>query len=100
MRRQLEPVVVGRTVVRAEVLDDKWTAPTSARGTEKALAGMRIEAAGRRGKYLLLRVDGGLSLVMHLRMTGNLLLRASGGSGAEAADRPDGDRPGRAAAAL
>ena len=79
VRRQLEPAVVGRRIISAEVLDDKWTAPTSARGTENALAGKRIEAAGRRGKYLILRLEGGASLIMHLRMTGNLLLRASRG---------------------
>ena len=33
-----------------------------------------IEAVERRGKYLLLRLDGGRALAMHLRMTGNLLL--------------------------
>src|SRR5205085_9637988 len=30
---------------------------------------------GRRGKYLLLGLEGDRTLVMHLRMTGNLVLR-------------------------
>ena len=33
-----------------------------------------IEGLGRRGKYLLLALDGNRTLVMHLRMTGNLVL--------------------------
>ena len=37
----------------------------------------------RRGKYLLLRLDGGRALAMHLRMTGNLLL-----DGGEAGPEP------------
>ena len=33
-----------------------------------------IEGLGRRGKYLLLALDGEKTLIMHLRMTGNLIL--------------------------
>ncbi len=38
------------------------------------MSGRTIERLGRRGKYLLLGLDGGQTLVMHLRMTGNLVL--------------------------
>ena len=41
---------------------------------EKAVGGRTIEGLGRRGKYLLLGLDGEQTLVMHLRMTGNLVL--------------------------
>ncbi|MGH2954846.1 MAG: bifunctional DNA-formamidopyrimidine glycosylase/DNA-(apurinic or apyrimidinic site) lyase, partial [Solirubrobacterales bacterium] len=75
VRRQLEPAVVGRTIERAEVLDERWTRPVAPPEVEAALAGRRIEAVERRGKYLIVRLDDGAALVMHLRMTGNLLLR-------------------------
>jgi formamidopyrimidine-DNA glycosylase len=75
IRRQLEPAVLGRTIERAEVLDERWTRPVPPSEVEAALAGRRIEDVGRRGKYLVLRLDGGAVLAMHLRMTGNLLLR-------------------------
>jgi formamidopyrimidine-DNA glycosylase len=78
VRRQLEPEVVGRTIVRAEVLDQRWTRPDPPRATEAALTGRRIEAVGRRGKYLIVALDDRAALVMHLRMTGNLLLRPAG----------------------
>src|SRR5215207_2534518 len=78
VRRQLEPEVVGRTIVRAEVLDERWTRPDPPRATEAALTGRRIEAVGRRGKYLIVALDDRAALVMHLRMTGNLLLRPAG----------------------
>ena len=37
------------------------------------LVGETIVALERRGKYLVVRLDGGDALVIHLRMTGNLL---------------------------
>jgi len=36
------------------------------------LTGRRIEGIGRRAKYLLFRLDGGDTLIIHLRMTGDL----------------------------
>jgi formamidopyrimidine-DNA glycosylase len=79
VRRQLEPELVGRRIERLRVLDERLTRPESPRGVERAVRGRRVEAVERRGKYLLVRLDGGRTLAMHLRMTGNLLLRAAGG---------------------
>jgi formamidopyrimidine-DNA glycosylase len=78
VRRQLEPEVVGRTIAEAEVLDERWTRPELPRGVEAALTGREIESVGRRGKYLVVGLDDGSALVMHLRMTGNLLIREPG----------------------
>jgi len=74
IRRQLEPEITGRRIVAAEVLDERWARPTRPRKVERALAGRTIEGVERRGKYLLLRLEGDSTLAMHLRMTGNLLL--------------------------
>ena len=74
IRRQLEPEITGRRILEAEVLDERWTRPESPRQVERAIAGRTIEAVERRGKYLLLRLEGDRTLAMHLRMTGNLLL--------------------------
>jgi formamidopyrimidine-DNA glycosylase len=74
IRRQLEPELRGRRIESAEVLDERWTRPVPPAEVERALAGRTIEQVERRGKYLVLRLDGGRSLAMHLRMTGNLLL--------------------------
>jgi len=78
IRRQLEPEVRGATIAELEVLDPRWTRPVAPEEVSGPVAGRRIEALGRRGKYLLLRLDGGDTLVMHLRMTGNLLLTEHG----------------------
>lgn len=75
IRRQLEPEVLGRTIKSIEVLDERWARPQDPREVERRCAGGRVEAVERRGKYLLLRLDTQVALVMHLRMTGNLLLR-------------------------
>jgi formamidopyrimidine-DNA glycosylase len=72
--RQLEPELEGRRIVRLEVLDARWCRPLPPAELEAAVGGATIEGLGRRGKYLLLGLDGGRTLVMHLRMTGNLVL--------------------------
>jgi formamidopyrimidine-DNA glycosylase len=78
IRRQLEPALRGARIASARVLDERWTRPVAPADVEAALAGRTILAVERRGKYLLLRLDGGRTLAMHLRMTGNLLLDHAG----------------------
>ncbi len=75
VRRQLEPEMVGRRITAARVLDERWTRPRPPAEVEEALTGQGVEAVRRRGKYLVVDLESGAHLVMHLRMTGNLLLR-------------------------
>ena len=57
------------------MLDERWSRPMPpAKLERRGRAGATIEGLGRRGKYLLLALDGARTLVMHLRMTGNLVL--------------------------
>jgi formamidopyrimidine-DNA glycosylase len=72
--RQLEPELAGRRIERLEVLDARWSRPVPPAELGAAVEGREIRGLGRRGKYLLLALDGGQTLVMHLRMTGNLVL--------------------------
>ncbi|HWB69229.1 MAG TPA: bifunctional DNA-formamidopyrimidine glycosylase/DNA-(apurinic or apyrimidinic site) lyase [Solirubrobacterales bacterium] len=72
--RQLEPELAGRRIERLKVLDARWSRPKSPAAMARAVKGRRIEGLGRRGKYMLLGLEGGRTLVMHLRMTGNLVL--------------------------
>ncbi|HVQ58306.1 MAG TPA: bifunctional DNA-formamidopyrimidine glycosylase/DNA-(apurinic or apyrimidinic site) lyase [Solirubrobacterales bacterium] len=72
--RQLEPEIEGRRIEALEVLDDRWSRPVPGKRLSRAVEGSTIEGLGRRGKYLLLALDGARTLVMHLRMTGNLIL--------------------------
>ena len=73
IRRQLASRVAGRTIERSQVLDPLWCAPADPPAIEGMLAGRRVEELRRRGKYLIAGLEGDRHLVMHLRMTGNLL---------------------------
>ncbi len=86
--RQLEPEIEGRRVERLEIYDKRWCRPVAPEKLEAAVDGRTIEGLGRRGKYLLLGLDGERTLVMHLRMTGNLILIDEG----EALDPSEGRR--------
>jgi len=72
--RQLDPELSGLRIDALEVLDARWCRPVPPAKLEAAVEGATIEGLGRRGKYLLLALDGARTLVMHLRMTGNLVL--------------------------
>jgi formamidopyrimidine-DNA glycosylase len=86
--RQLEPEIEGRRIERLEVLDGRWSRPVPPETLGAAVTGGTIRGLDRRGKYLLLRLDGERTLVMHLRMTGNLILR----EGEEVLDPSEGRR--------
>jgi formamidopyrimidine-DNA glycosylase len=69
VRRQLEPLVVGRRIVEG------WGHPSPKFSSAPWAAGAAIESVGRRGKYLLLGLDDDRELIVHLGMTGQLRLR-------------------------
>jgi len=72
--RQLDPELRDRLILRLEVLDERWSRPVPPDRLEEAVRARTIRGLGRRGKYLLLGLDHEQTLVMHLRMTGNLVL--------------------------
>ena len=72
--RQLAPHVEGRRIERLEILDARWSRPHDPADVEAGVAGRTIQRVGRRGKYILLALDDGATLAMHLRMTGNLVM--------------------------
>ncbi|HEY5051979.1 MAG TPA: DNA-formamidopyrimidine glycosylase family protein, partial [Solirubrobacterales bacterium] len=86
--RQLDPELAGQRIERLEVLDERWSRPGDPTGLSATVSGRTIEGLGRRGKYLLLALEGAQTLVMHLRMTGNLVLV----EGEEALDPSEGRR--------
>ncbi|MGA7395887.1 MAG: bifunctional DNA-formamidopyrimidine glycosylase/DNA-(apurinic or apyrimidinic site) lyase [Solirubrobacterales bacterium] len=74
IRRQLEPDLVGRTIEAVEVLDPYFSKPVLPLEFEGAVEGREIVDVGRRGKYLMLELDNETTVVIHLRMTGSLIL--------------------------
>jgi len=80
VRRRLEPHVAGRTIVQATILDPRLTRPELPEHVAARLERSSITAVDRRGKHLLVRLGGGDTLAVHLRMTGNLLHGVDPGS--------------------
>ena len=71
--RGLRPVLEGKRIARARVnrADLRWALPV---GLAKRLTGARVENFRRRGKYILMRLEGGDSLLIHLGMSGRMLI--------------------------
>jgi formamidopyrimidine-DNA glycosylase len=72
IRGDLERRLTGKRFTGAEVLWPGSVDRPPADAFAQAIVGRRIEGVGRRGKFLILRLDDGSSLVVHLRMTGRL----------------------------
>ena len=72
--------LVGRTIVGAQILWPRAVRSPSEEDFRSGVLGRRITDIRRRGKYLILDLDGHptLVLVLHLRMTGSLLVREVG----------------------
>jgi formamidopyrimidine-DNA glycosylase len=73
IRRQLAPLVEGRRLLSMEILDARWSRPLDPSELSDALVGRRVQALGRRGKYLVWSFEHDVHLVQHLRMTGAVL---------------------------
>lgn len=84
IRRQLDKVAVGRTITKVRIQDPLLVSPNSPNRIRRTVEGRRIEQARRRGKYLLLGLDSGDTLAMHLRMTGRLHHSPNGQAPADA----------------
>lgn len=78
VRRGLEAQVVGRRIGRVEVGRERTVRRTSAQALIDGLTGVTITSFGRRGKYLIGELDSGDRLMIHLRMSGRVLMAASG----------------------
>ncbi|MDX2379840.1 MAG: bifunctional DNA-formamidopyrimidine glycosylase/DNA-(apurinic or apyrimidinic site) lyase [Acidimicrobiia bacterium] len=78
VRRGLEQHLVGRRISRVEVGRDRVVRRTSREALIHDLTNTVVEGADRRGKYLLLPLDSGDQLMIHLRRSGQVLLAAGG----------------------
>ena len=72
--RGLAVVLQGRVIRQASVhrAGLRWPFPA---GLAERLVGARVEGYRRRGKYLLMRLSGGDSVLIHLGMSGRLVAR-------------------------
>lgn len=77
VRRGLTPILKDRVLARVEVRQPmlRWPVPS---GFAQALTGRRIADLGRRAKYLLVFLDDGQVVIVHLGMSGSLAVRPDG----------------------
>ncbi|MEW6751589.1 MAG: bifunctional DNA-formamidopyrimidine glycosylase/DNA-(apurinic or apyrimidinic site) lyase [Candidatus Latescibacterota bacterium] len=78
VRRAMEAHLVGRRITAVAVSGLPLRQPLPVKRL-RSLVGARFCGARRRGKYLLLALEDGRCLLVHLGMSGNLLLRPSQG---------------------
>lgn len=70
--------MLGRRILRVEVGRERSVRRTSRQAVIDGLTGATILSVNRRGKYLLCPLDTGDELMMHLRMSGRLLVADAG----------------------
>ncbi|MBU1212499.1 MAG: bifunctional DNA-formamidopyrimidine glycosylase/DNA-(apurinic or apyrimidinic site) lyase [Alphaproteobacteria bacterium] len=78
VRRGLQPVLEGRRIVKLEQRRPDLRFPFPENFPER-LAGRRIETVNRRSKYLVVGIEGGETLIMHLGMSGRFTIALAGG---------------------
>ena len=77
IRRELEPLIPGKTFARPVLHMPTTIGHPSPELFATGLEGQRVETVRRKGKYLISNLNRGI-MVVHLRMTGNLIYSASG----------------------
>jgi formamidopyrimidine-DNA glycosylase len=80
VRRGLQPVMEGATILAAEVRRADLRFPFPERFAER-LTGRRIVGLGRRSKYLLADLDGDEVVIMHLGMSGSFRIARAAADG-------------------
>jgi formamidopyrimidine-DNA glycosylase len=76
--RGLAPHLEGRRLVRVDQLRKRLRIPFP-KGFVKKLEGRRVERVGRRAKYILVTLDDGQVLIIHLGMSGRMTVTPAPG---------------------
>ena len=75
VRRGLAELLPGRVVARVAVFDSPKSFPNAPAEVEQFLYSAHVTAVRRRAKVLMIDLDTRYSLVIHLKMTGQLIFR-------------------------
>ncbi len=71
--RALNGLITKRRIVAAEILRARLLPNSTPEEFSVQLRGARVESVRRRGKHILIQLDNGFVLVVHLRMSGRFL---------------------------
>ncbi len=77
IRNELLPYVLGCTITGVDLFWERIVRKPSLEEFRSRIVGQRIDGISRRGKYLFFNLGGGGVLVMHMKMTGSLLVDPS-----------------------
>jgi formamidopyrimidine-DNA glycosylase len=74
----LRPSIEGRRFTAVSIYCPDMVHHTTVNELRRRLPGQTIKELARRGKYLVFRLASGEALIIHLRMTGSLLIKRKG----------------------
>ncbi len=77
IKNELLPHVLNRTITGVDIFWDKMVRRPSVAEFRRRVIGKKIVRLSRRGKYLFFHLGGDGVLVMHMKMTGSLLVNPS-----------------------
>jgi len=78
VRRGLHELIIGRVISSARELDSPKSFPNAKDDIKEFIIGAEVTDVRRRAKVLLIDLSSQYSLVVHLKMTGQLVFRAKG----------------------
>ncbi len=71
----LRPLIKDRYITDITISEEKIIAHPAADEFKKEAVGMKIEDITRRGKYIIIELENDKEMIIHLRMTGKLLVK-------------------------
>jgi formamidopyrimidine-DNA glycosylase len=74
VKNQLSPHVIGRTITKVTLHWERMVKGQDAAEFLKLSAGQKIMDMTRQGKYMIVHLSNGSKLIIHLKMTGSLIL--------------------------
>jgi len=74
VKRQLQQLLPGKRIIKAELRREKLVPDMTADEFAAKLESSLIKTVDRRGKHILFELDGGKTLITHLRMSGRFML--------------------------
>lgn len=74
LKNELKPYVLGQVIESVSVAWENMVQGASCGEFCTSVKGRRVESLSRRGKYLIFNLDNAEKLIIHLRMSGSLLI--------------------------
>lgn len=91
IRASLARLIAGRKITGSRVYDSPKSFPNDPHAVKLFLHGAVVTAVQRRAKVLLIRLDTNYTLVIHLKMTGQIIVRGTRKQGSSVNSRAPGE---------